>query len=56
MCQCGELDPSYVCVTHRDTRFDPYSDPDRGDPYNDATEPVYHGDGEERLNQGCCPP
>jgi len=37
MCACGELDPSYVCVTHRDTRFDPHSDPDRNDPYE--TEP-----------------
>ena len=33
MCSCGELDPSYVCVTHRETRFDPHSDPDRNDPY-----------------------
>lgn len=33
MCACGELDPSYVCVTHRETRHDPHSDPDRNDPY-----------------------
>lgn len=23
MCSCGDPDPSYVCVTHLDTRHDP---------------------------------
>lgn len=51
MCACGEHDPSYVCVAHRDTRHDPaYFDTD--DTEQDFPEPVYHGDGEERLNQG----